>query len=83
MDILSLLGIAVGLSMDAFAVSIATGAAAHPLRWQTSLRMAAAFGLFQAMMPCIGWGSAGWGKALLPRWITGSLCCSLATLAGK
>ena len=83
MDILSLLGIAVGLSMDAFAVSIATGAAAHPLRWQTSLRMAAAFGLFQAMMPCIGWGIGRVGEGFITQvdhWIALLL---LGYLGGK
>ncbi|MDD5952491.1 MAG: manganese efflux pump MntP family protein [Oscillospiraceae bacterium] len=59
MDILSLLGIAVGLSMDAFAVSIANGAACKTLRPAFALKLGIAFGLFQALMPMIGW-LIGW-----------------------
>lgn len=61
MDYISLLGIAVGLSMDAFAVSIANGAACTKLRPAFALKLGGAFGLFQALMPFIGWciGQAG------------------------
>ena len=61
MDYLSLLGIAVGLSMDAFAVSIANGAACKKLRPVFALKLGIAFGLFQALMPFLGWcvGRAG------------------------
>lgn len=61
MDFISLLGIAVGLSMDAFAVSIANGAANKNLRPAFALKLGGAFGFFQALMPVIGWciGQAG------------------------
>lgn len=48
-----LLGIA--LAMDCFSVSIASGAILRRLDWRTLLTMAFFFGLFQALMPCIGW----------------------------
>ena len=47
--------IAVGLAMDAFAVSITSGLACKPLKLSFTLKIAAFFGLFQAMMPVIGW----------------------------
>ncbi len=47
--------LAVGLAMDTFAVSIASGIAYKNFRFHHALRMAAAFGFFQAVMPVIGW----------------------------
>ena len=55
MDTLSLLAIAVALAMDAFAVALAAGAILHPLTFRPCFRLAFHFGLFQAMMPVIGW----------------------------
>ena len=55
MNILTIIVIAVGLAMDAFAVSIATGAAYKKLRANHAFRIAFAFGSFQAVMPVIGW----------------------------
>jgi len=46
--------IAVGLAMDAFAVSIVSGSAYKQLHVRHALRMAAFFGGFQAFMPLIG-----------------------------
>ena len=61
MDHLSLLGIAVGLAMDAFAVSVANGAAARRVKPAFALKLAVSFGVFQSLMPFIGWlvGKAG------------------------
>ena len=55
MDYISLFGIAVGLSMDAFAVSITNGAVLKKVNLLTALRIAACFGIFQGAMPIIGW----------------------------
>jgi manganese efflux pump family protein len=52
---LSLLGIAVGLAMDAFAVSIAAGLAVSSVTPRHVFRIGFHFGLFQFMMPVIGW----------------------------
>jgi manganese efflux pump family protein len=54
MELLTVIVIAVGLAMDALAVSIATGAASKQLRIDHALRMAFFFGSFQAIMPLIG-----------------------------
>lgn len=55
MDFLSILLIAVGLAMDAFAVSISCGLTMDKLRTRHVLRIAFCFGLFQALMPLAGW----------------------------
>ncbi|MEE4111345.1 MAG: manganese efflux pump MntP family protein [Desulfobacteraceae bacterium] len=52
------LALAVALAMDAFAVSIASGVALRTVSARQTFRLAWHFGLFQAMMPVIGW-SAG------------------------
>lgn len=47
--------LAIGLAMDCFAVSIASGITLKRVLWRPMLTMAIAFGLFQALMPLIGW----------------------------
>ena len=54
MEYISIIIIAIGLSMDAFAVSVASGSAYRELKIQHALRMALFFGGFQAFMPLIG-----------------------------
>jgi putative Mn2+ efflux pump MntP len=56
MHILTILGIAVALAMDAFAVAIATGVALKQVSVRQTFRLSWHFGLFQALMPIIGWG---------------------------
>lgn len=56
MDFLTGLLIAVGLAMDAFAVSLAAGFVSRgSIRRPTAIRAALFFGIFQAMMPVLGW----------------------------
>jgi len=52
---LNLSGIAVGLAMDAFAVSIAAGLTIDDVTPRHVFRIAFHFGLFQLMMPVLGW----------------------------
>src|SRR5512143_1691269 len=54
-DTLTLLGIAVGLAMDAFAVAIATGIVLGTVSGRQTFRLAFHFGLFQFLMPVIGY----------------------------
>lgn len=56
MHLLTILGIAVALAMDAFAVAIATGVGLKQVSFRQSFRLSWHFGLFQALMPIIGWG---------------------------
>ena len=55
MQTFSIFAIAIGLAMDAFAVSITSGITIKRLRLHHALLIAAAFGLFQAVMPILGW----------------------------
>jgi len=54
MDSITSIIIAVGLAMDAFAVSIVSGTAYKQLHIKHALRIAVFFGGFQALMPLIG-----------------------------
>jgi putative Mn2+ efflux pump MntP len=54
MDLFTIMVIAVGLAMDAFAVSIVSGSVYQQLHVRHALRMAVFFGGFQAIMPLIG-----------------------------
>ena len=55
MDLLTLLGTAWALAMDAFAVAAVVAAGLHRLTYRHIFRLAWHFGLFQAGMPVIGW----------------------------
>ena len=55
MGIAELFFIGVGLSMDAFAVSVCKGLAMPRMRWRQGAAIAISFGFFQAMMPLLGW----------------------------
>ncbi len=54
MNLASLFIIAVGLSMDAFAVSVCKGLALKKMSWKTAGIVGLYFGGFQALMPLIG-----------------------------
>ena len=51
----TLLLIALGVSADAFAVALGKGLQMRRLRTQDALALAVTFGLFQALMPLVGW----------------------------
>ena len=55
MDIWTILLIALGLAMDAFAVSLGIGTSDQSNNPRARFRLAFHFGWFQAMMPVIGW----------------------------
>ena len=55
MSLWELFVIAVGLSMDAFAVSICKGLSVGKVRPAHALTCGGYFGLFQGMMPLLGW----------------------------
>jgi putative Mn2+ efflux pump MntP len=55
MDTLTIMLIAVGLAMDAFAVSISKGLVLTHNRRRYAILLASFFGGFQALMPLIGW----------------------------
>ena len=55
MGLLELFILAVGLSMDAFAVSVCKGLAMKQITFKKAAIVGAWFGGFQALMPLIGW----------------------------
>lgn len=55
MTLLELIVIAIGLSMDAFAVSICKGLSVRTIRWRHALAVGLWFGGFQALMPLAGY----------------------------
>lgn len=55
MTLLEIVGIAIALAMDAFAVAIAAGARLNRLTFRPVFRLSFHFGLFQFLMPLIGW----------------------------
>ena len=57
MNLVYILGVALGLSMDAFAVSVGSSLSRAGLSRAGAVRMAAHFGLFQLVMPVIGWAA--------------------------
>ncbi len=83
MDAITLTGLALALAMDAFAVALGTGAVLSRLTGRHLFRLGFHFGLFQALMPVIGW-LAGltiiqWVEAW-DHWIAFSL---LAIIGGR
>ena len=55
MSLITIIGIAIGLGMDAFAVAIAVGSQREHLSFRPVFRLSFHFGLFQFLMPVIGW----------------------------
>lgn len=56
MKIFEIIIIAIGLAMDAFAVSITSGFTEKNLKVNGAIKIALFFGFFQAFMPLLGWG---------------------------
>lgn len=57
MDIFILIGIAVGLSLDAFTVAVTNSTIIKNLKLRDGLRMSLFFGFFQMIMPIMGWAA--------------------------
>ena len=55
MGLVELFIIAVGLSMDAFAVSLCKGLGMKKINYRHGLVIALFFGVFQGVMPLTGW----------------------------
>ena len=75
--------LAIGLAMDCFAVSIASGIILKRVRMRPMLIMALAFGFFQALMPLLGWIGASFFSHLIENidhWIAFAI---LAVLGGR
>jgi putative Mn2+ efflux pump MntP len=75
--------IALGLAMDAFAVSIASGLSIPRLTPRHVFRMAFHFGLFQALMPVLGWLAGRTVASLIGAWDHWIALALLAFIGGR
>ena len=57
MSVVEIIAVAIALAMDAFAVSVAAGVTLRRVSGRQTFRLAWHFGLFQALMPIIGWAA--------------------------
>ena len=83
MGIVELLLVAVGVSMDAFAVSICRGLGMRRLNLRMAAVLALFFGGFQALMPLVGWALGSQFMSLISpvdHWVAFVL---LALIGGK
>lgn len=83
MSAVELVVLAFALAMDAVAVSLAEGLRLRRPTWRAAVLMAFMFGLFQALMPVIGWVLAFWAADAVSEatpWIAFVL---LAVIGGK
>ncbi|HPN66894.1 MAG TPA: manganese efflux pump MntP family protein [Candidatus Omnitrophota bacterium] len=79
----AILFIALGLAMDAFAVSVAGGVAIKRHKLKSALKFGAYFGSFQMAMPVIGWATGFRLKGFITgidHWVAFGL---LAFIGGK
>ena len=65
MDLITVVGLAVALAMDAFAVALGTALTLQTMTGRHLFRLGWHFGLFQALMPIIGWLSG----MTIQKWI--------------
>ena len=80
---LELIIIAIGLAMDAFAVSVSSGVVIKKMHVRHAMKIAAFFGGFQALMPFIGWQIAQFAADYIKsfdHWIAFAL---LSVIGGK
>ena len=82
MTVIEIILLAIGLSMDSFAVSVTGGAVMNRFSASKALKIAFFLALFQGAMPVIGWAAGEHFKSLIEsvdHWIAFAL---LAFLGG-
>lgn len=78
MNFLVICGLAAGLAMDALAVSIVQGCVIKDFKHCHAFLIAGSFGLFQALMPVIGWAAGLTFSAYIQNydhWVVFALLC--------
>lgn len=83
MPFLQILVIAIALAIDAFAVSVAAGLHLRRATPRQSFRLSFHFGLFQALMPILGWLAGGSIRHLVEAWDHWVAFGLLALVGGK
>ena len=82
-QIITVNGIAAGLAMDAFAVSVVSGSVFKELEVRHVLRMAFFFGAFQAIMPLLGYAAGGTVAGHIEAWSHWLAFGILSAIGGK
>ena len=83
MRLAEILLIAVGLAMDAFAVSLGAGACGRLGRLRHALRLSFHLGLFQFMMPILGWFAGTLVAGAVSHWAPWVAFALLAWVGGR
>ncbi len=83
MSLIEIVLIAVGLAMDAFAVSLDAGAAGRARDRRAAFRLSFHFGLFQALMPIVGWAAARTFASTVAGWTHWIAFALLALIGGR
>lgn len=78
-----ILGIALALAMDAFAVAMACSVALRSVSARQTFRLAFHFGLFQAFMPIAGWSAGHVAQSYIREWDHWVAFGLLVLLGGK
>ena len=82
-DLPTLFALAVALAMDAFAVAVATGICLRCVTPRQTFRLAWHFGLFQALMPVLGW-TLGLGlRGFMEQWAHWVAFALLLVIGGR
>jgi manganese efflux pump family protein len=80
MSLIYIIGISLSLAMDAFSVAVVTGITLTKINWRHIFRLSWHFGLFQALMPALGWLLGLSFKAYIEsydHWIAFILLCTV------
>ncbi|MDD4819262.1 MAG: manganese efflux pump MntP family protein [Flavobacteriales bacterium] len=75
--------LAIGLSMDSFAVSVSSGAVMKSMRWKKVLKIAFFLSAFQALMPLLGWALGEGFSRFISQWDHWIAFALLLFLGGK
>lgn len=82
MEVIEILLISIGLAMDAFAVSICKGLSMKSMSWKKAIIIGLYFGVFQALMPVIGYFLGATFESLVTKidhWIAFALLTFIGT----
>lgn len=80
MALIDILLLSVALAMDCFTVSIVSGVVLQKRKWRVMIQTALLFGLFQAVMPLLGWMATSSFNQYIEdydHWVAFGLLCYL------
>lgn len=83
MNFATVLLIAVALAMDAFSIALSKGLAARKQSARDALKLGASFGIFQFIMPLIGWALASGFSRFIEQYSKYISCALLVFIGGK